>query len=108
MLILMAMPSAKGLFQRCAIQSGSTLRLPHHDVGQRNAQALLTKLGLTKNDVAGLQALPFEQVTAAQGGSGPIVDGLVVPRDPFDPDAPSASANVPMIIGTCWKIPASI
>jgi len=33
--------------------SGSTLRLPHHDVGQRNAEALLTKLGLAKNNVAG-------------------------------------------------------
>jgi para-nitrobenzyl esterase len=40
---------------------------------------------------------------AAQGNGGPIVDGAFVPRDPFDPDAPSVSAGVPMIIGTCLE-----
>jgi para-nitrobenzyl esterase len=27
----------------------------------------------------------------------------MVPRDPFDPDAPAISANVPMMIGTCLE-----
>jgi para-nitrobenzyl esterase len=41
---------------------------------------------------------------AAGGGNGarfgPVVDGHSLPRDPFDPDGPEVSADVPMIIGT--------
>ena len=31
---------------------------------------------------------------------GPVVDGRSLPRNPFDPDAPAQSANIPMLIGT--------
>jgi para-nitrobenzyl esterase len=37
---------------------------------------------------------------AVSGQFGPIVDGAVVPRDPFDPDAPSVSADVPLMAGS--------
>jgi para-nitrobenzyl esterase len=97
------MPSAKGLFHRAAMQSGSTIKLTHHDVARKNAQALLAKLNLAAGDLSKLQALPFEQVIAAQDRVGPVVDGSVVPRDPFDPDAPAISADVPMIIGSCLE-----
>src|ERR1035437_7954678 len=33
-------------------------------------------------------------------GFSPVVDGKIVTRHPFDPDAPDVSSNVPMIIGT--------
>ncbi|HTS66084.1 MAG TPA: carboxylesterase family protein [Candidatus Acidoferrales bacterium] len=33
-------------------------------------------------------------------GFGPVVDGRIVTRHPFDPDAPQISAGVPMLIGT--------
>ena len=29
----------------------------------------------------------------------PVVDGVVLPRNPFDPDAPKLSERVPMIMG---------
>lgn len=32
-------------------------------------------------------------------GWGPVVDGKVLPRDPFDPDATPLSAHVPLIVG---------
>ena len=39
--------------------------------------------------------------TAATGANfGPIVDGVVIPRDPFDPDAPAISADVPLLAGS--------
>jgi para-nitrobenzyl esterase len=48
--------------------------------------------------------LPLPKLLAAMsaGGArlGPVVDGHSLPRDPFDPDAPETSADVPMIIGT--------
>jgi para-nitrobenzyl esterase len=100
---LLAMPSARGLFHRAVLQSGSTLRLTQKDAAQRNSEAFLGKLSLTKNDLAKLQAMPFEQLMAAQGGGGPVVDGTIIPRHPFDPDAPTVSANVPMMIGSCLE-----
>ena len=30
---------------------------------------------------------------------GPVKDGQSLPRDPFDPDAPPLSADIPMILG---------
>ena len=100
---LMCMPSAKGLFHRVAVQSGSTIKLTHRDEAEKNARALLAKLGLGKDDLGKLRTMPFEQIIAAQATAGPVVDGAVIPRDPFDPDAPAISAGVPMIIGTCLE-----
>jgi para-nitrobenzyl esterase len=99
----MAMPAAKGLFHRVALQSGSTLRSGRHETAQRSAQAILSRLGVAKGDLAKLQSIPVEQIVAGQQGSGPVMDGVVVPRDPFDPDAPAISATVPMIVGTCLE-----
>ena len=97
---LFSMPSAKGLFQRAAIQSGSTIRLPHHEQATRGAEALLAKLGIDKSKAADIQNVPFEKLIAAGGVGGPMVDGKIIPRDPFDPTAPEVSAEIPVIIGT--------
>lgn len=32
---------------------------------------------------------------------GPVVDGTLLPRQPFDPDATPVSADIPLIIGDC-------
>lgn len=99
----MAMPSARGLFHRVAIQSGSTLKTGRHEQAQKAADGLCTKLGITKGDLTKLQSVPFKDIIDNQTNAGPVLDGNVVPRDPFDPDAPAISANVPMIIGTCLE-----
>jgi para-nitrobenzyl esterase len=36
-------------------------------------------------------------------GWQPVVDGTILPRDPFAPDAPSVSASVPMMTGTIFN-----
>jgi para-nitrobenzyl esterase len=106
---LMAMPGAKGLFKRAAVQSGSALRLMTRDVGSQLAERLLHKLGLDKSKIAALQEVPFQKLIAAQQalspdnpmlGFAPVVDGVAIPRHPFDPDAPALTADVPLIIGT--------
>ena len=102
---LMAMPSAKGLFHRAAIESGAALRSGTRDNAARSAERILTQLALPKERFRELQDVPFEMIvgaqTAASGASfGPIVDGTVVPRDPFEPDAPAISADVPMMGGS--------
>ena len=100
---LLTMPSARGLFHRAVLQSGSTIRLTQKDATQRNAEEFLKRLGMTRGDLGRLQAVPFAQLIAAQQGAGPVVDGVIVPRHPFDPDAPSVSADVPMMIGSCLE-----
>jgi para-nitrobenzyl esterase len=101
---LMAMPSARGLFHRAIVESGSGLRAIPADIGAKNAETLLGPLGITKNRIDELQRLPMQQLLAAMKSAGlrlaPVVDGRSLPRHPFDPDAPAITADVPMLIGS--------
>jgi para-nitrobenzyl esterase len=101
---LMAMPAAKGLFQRAAAESGASLRSGSRDNAAKSAERLMAQLALPKSRFRELQEVPFEMIIGAQAASGapfgPIVDGAIVPRDPFDPDAPAISADVPMMAGS--------
>jgi para-nitrobenzyl esterase len=101
--VLLAMPSAARLIRRAAIQSGSTITVATPEAARATAEQLLDKLGIARGDVARLQTLPVDQLIAAQGQIGPVVDGRVLPRQPFDPDAPAISADVPLLIGTCLE-----
>ena len=100
---LMAMPSARGLFHKVAIQSGSTLKTGRHEDRQKDAERLCTKLGVATGELAKLQSVAFRDIVDNQANAGPVLDSNAVPRDPFDPDAPAISAAVPMIIGTCLE-----
>jgi len=103
-----AMPSAKGLFHKTAVESGSTFRTLSHEDASRMSEMALAKLGLKTNQVDELQTIPIDRLlsatVAARGERplrfGPVVDGRVLPERPFDPTAPLVSAEVPMIIGT--------
>jgi para-nitrobenzyl esterase len=106
---LMAMPSAKGLFHRAAIQSGSALRLTPRETATRAAEKMIAQIGLDKSRLGELQDVPFEMMIAAQvtlsaqtppTGFSPVIDGTVLPRHPFEPGAPEISADVPVIVST--------
>lgn len=105
---LMGMPSAKGLFHRAGVQSGSLLKLMSRETGGSVAEKLLKQLGIDKTRIADIQKISWEQLLDAQTkmGSGvaspfvPVLDGTVVPQNPFDPTASTVSADVPMIIST--------
>jgi para-nitrobenzyl esterase len=107
--VTMALPSAKGLFQRAGVQSGSMLRVYTREGASASAEKLLKQLGIDRKNIPDIQKLPWEQILEAQlavgasaplGGFMPVVDGTVLPRQPFDPTAPDVSADVPMIIST--------
>jgi para-nitrobenzyl esterase len=116
---LLAMPSGKGLFHRAAVQSGSQIRLMSREDGVKAADLLLRQLGLDQSRVSELFTMPWEHILAAQaalaGGAmrelwpikgpyrefWPIVDGETLPQHPFDPAAPTISADIPMIISNC-------
>jgi para-nitrobenzyl esterase len=75
---------------------------------------LFQNLGIKPGDIDALVKTPPEIIIeklstsrnspgtspTMQMGFSPVVDGIVLPNDPFDPVAPALSANIPMIIGT--------
>jgi para-nitrobenzyl esterase len=100
---LLAMPGAKGLFHRAIIQSGSNLRAVAVEDAVKSAQTLMAKLNAKSAD--DLQKVPMEQLIQATNSTqglrlSPVLDGWSLPRDPFSPDAPSISADVPVLLGT--------
>lgn len=118
---LMAMPTAKGLFHRAIVQSGSMTRGSSVERSGKIAADLLAELNLSGSQVAQLQDLPYQKLIEAGSAVqrknarpglpnirrmsdtliwAPVVDGTVLPRHPFDPDAPAQSAQVPMLVGT--------
>ncbi len=48
-----------------------------------------------------IQKVPWSDILEAQANRNfsPIVDGTVIPANPFDPVAPEISADVPLIVG---------
>jgi para-nitrobenzyl esterase len=116
---LMAMPAAKGLFHRAAVQSGSGLRSGDAEAAARRAAVVLQELGISKGQLERIHSLPASALQAVQpavqrrlsgsddsartrmGGWGPILDGKNIPTHPFEPAASGISAGVPMLIGTC-------
>jgi para-nitrobenzyl esterase len=120
-LSLMAMPCAKGLFHRAAVQSGPFIRGLAPDYTSQIAAAVMQALGLSKASVDELQHVNVDRLSGASeeamkklaqpepvfrrfydrgGWWGPTVDGRILPRDPFEPGAPLESADVPLLTGT--------
>lgn len=112
---LMAMPSAKGLFHKAIVQSGSLLEAGDPAAGHRLASEVLKALGIAPDDLGKLETVSAIDLVAAgekakrampkpSSGIGliwqPTGDGVVLPTDPWA-SAPALSKDVPMIIGSC-------
>jgi para-nitrobenzyl esterase len=122
-LCLMAMPSAKGLFHRVINQSGPFLQFESRETARAMTEEVMRQLGLARGDVDKLQDMPVDRLVGAAAemikklgaaapvfrrqfgvaGWWPTVDGAVLPRHPFDPDAPAISAHVPLITGSVFN-----
>ncbi len=120
---LMGMPSAKGLFHRAVVESGSFAFTNPPEKSRRLADLMLAELDITATTLDRLHTLPYAELQrasvaalrAANGAAGgapdparmasrlmfaPVADGHVLPESPFAPKAPAMSSDVPMIIGT--------
>jgi para-nitrobenzyl esterase len=117
---LLAMPAAKGLFHRAIVQSGPFLKSLSPDYSEQLAELVIAELGLSKSQLSELQLIPVDRLSGAAAEAmkkmprpkpsirrvygeydwGPTVDGHILPRHPFDPEAPEISADVPLITGT--------
>lgn len=111
---LLAMPAAKGLFHRAVIESGIAIKVVDKTRAVKNAEMLLAKLDISKENVKELQKLPLGDIIAAHYavnkelgndpdldtvGFAPSVDGVNIPQHPVYPTASAVSADVPVIIG---------
>jgi para-nitrobenzyl esterase len=101
----MATPAAGGLFHRVMTMSGQQIKGASIEIAADRAKTVLEKMGVTpqKNLAAQLNALTMEQIqSAARAVSAdwlPVVDHVILARNPFDPDAPMLSEKIPMILG---------
>lgn len=100
--VLMAMPAARGLFRRAWAMSGPILSGFQPGQATEQARAVLRKLGIAPNRVDEIKTVPLEALANAMAGLhwAPVTDGGALPRDPFSPDAPGISADVPLVLGT--------
>lgn len=100
---LMAMPAGHGLFHRVMTMSGQQVKGASIEIASKRTETMLGKLGISNANLADLKTMPWEKIQAAAADTSsdwlPVVDGVVLSRDPFTPDAPSLSENVPMILG---------
>lgn len=106
---LMAMPAARGLFQRAWTMSGQQVTA----AGPRAAaqRAAVAMDAVRAPDLATLLRLPAADLLAATRARdpsrvedtalyfGPVLDEVVLPVHPFWPQAPAQSAAIPMVIG---------
>ena len=117
-LTLMSIPSAKGLFQRAAVQSGGGIgrgrfvdvSYPGSPSGKNRALALVKFLGLEnhKNPIERLRQMPWqtfiEKVTeynqvAERGRFGPYVDGHLIPQTIAATFREGHEQRIPLLIG---------
>jgi para-nitrobenzyl esterase len=102
---LLAMPEARGLFHRAAVQSGSLVAHLSREVAAQISQAFIAQLGLTSATLDRIQDLPWSKLLAAQTAIGahafaPIIDGKHIPAHPLDTQIASLSDEVPLIVST--------
>ncbi len=125
---LMAMPSAKGLFGKAIVESGSITQLMEPKYSRRIGAKTVEALHLNPSRIDKIAEVPYEQLLAAYNdaiaavceearqdgafpdnilssilfGQVPVVDGEVIPAQPATPEALSLSKDIPVIIGTTF------
>src|SRR5204862_4759265 len=85
------------------VQSGANVKGISRADAANTAKTLMDKVGA--KSVEDLQTISMDQLVAATLNTqglrlGPVVDGKVLPGDPFDPTAPALSAEIPLLIGS--------
>ena len=120
---MMNAPSAKGLFHKAIVQSGSYItNFMEPAIAKRISAAILDELKITAANIDDLQKVPYEQLNAAgrkalqkvqadlraEGkavagfglGWGPIFDGNFFPNQLSDPAAQALAKDVPLLVGS--------
>lgn len=119
---LYAMPEASPYFNKASIESGPGVRMSSKEMARQTTAMVLKQLNIEPNDWRKLLDIPAAELLNVQsklpfappfrekgkngritepapGGFGPVVDGNVLPYNPFDPAAPEISKNKPLMVG---------
>ena len=117
---LLATPSAAGLFHKAIVQSGSMLQTMTTKYSRRIGAAVVEELGIKASHIDDIKNVPYERLLEAGNkavakvrgeadkegfstflfGWGPTVDGDILPTQPFDPQAPAISKDIPLMVGS--------
>lgn len=102
--ILMALPSASGLFHRAIVQSGySLLQTPSRAQAVEATERVLLSLDIKRGDMKKLQRVSAAQlhgsINAARYEFQPMIDGNILPKDPFELYRSGCISTVPTLIG---------
>lgn len=115
---LLCMPSAKGLFHRAMIMSGSSIGSTPQALAQQVGKKTAELLGLNQQTIDQIQTIPYEQLLEAANkairevaeqnvgkgrngriGWGPVNDGDIMPGV-FENGTEKISNNIPLLIGS--------
>lgn len=107
---MMAMPAAKGLFQKAITMSGQQVTASGPLNATLRTKAILDALKIAPGNIDEIRTIPFQKIVDVFntkdpvlpfGGVyfGPVLDERSLKQHPFYPDAPAQSSNIPMIIG---------
>ncbi len=113
--ILLAAPSAKGLFNKAAVQSGAIMTVTEPEVSRQVGIETAKALGLNEKNIDEIQKVPYADLLAASKvasaalrasgqnvgmmGVSPVRDGEVLPYQLGAPEVAQISGDVPVIIG---------
>jgi para-nitrobenzyl esterase len=117
--ILSGVPAAKGLFHKALVSDGSMNWGQSPFYATMLAERSLHELGIAETDVGKLHDVPWDQLHKTTQVFGdlayclaaplpiqsffqfyPVVDGKVLPADPYGEGSPACSKQVPMMLGT--------
>lgn len=119
---LYAMPAAAPYFNKASIESGPGVRMASKETAAETTAMLLRELNINPKDWRKLLDIPAADLLAMQaklpsappfqqknnkkslmerraGGFAPVVDGVALLHNPFDPTAPAISRNKPLLVG---------
>jgi para-nitrobenzyl esterase len=108
---LMAMPGARGLFQKAILESAVGSMANPLPVATKASEQFLAIAGLEPGNSAAVRALSVDRILSIQremslrtpGGMAPVIpvaDGLILPEMPLASIKAGTAAGIPVLIGT--------
>ena len=118
---LLSIPSARGLFHKAIIMSGTILNVNTKAMSESLGKAMLKELNIDATDIERINDVPYDQLYAAgqramaasigtrkpgtpmMWGFGPTPDGETLLQQPFQPNFSKISSSIPILIGTTFN-----
>lgn len=118
---LLCMPSAKGLFHKAIIMSGTILNVNNKTMSEELGKAVLKELDIDAKHIERIKEIPYKELYAAgqramaasigtrkpgtpmMWGFGPTPDGVTLLQQPFQPGFSDISSDIPILIGTTFN-----